>query len=220
MNASIPKYRKSILLVAIALLALIGGLLAGWMTNDLGAPKLPQLRVATALADQAKALPPFKLVDDAERSFDKADLKGHWSLLFFGYTHCPDICPTTLSTLNQVVQSYDASDKVDAPQVIFVSVDPERDSPDKLRQYVKYFNPKFTGVTGNPIELNKLTRALGILHMRLPNSNNGDGYLVDHSTSILLIDPKGALTALFSAPHRPALIAADLRRLRDHYEQS
>ena len=220
MHTSILNYRKPILLIGIALLALISGLAAGWIANNVGAPEMSQLRVATALVDQAKVLPPFKLVDHAGRSFDNADLKGHWSLLFFGYTHCPDVCPTTLSTLNQVVQSYQGSAKTDAPQVVFVSVDPERDSPAKLRQYVEYFNPKFTGVTGNPDALDKLTRALGILHMRLPNSKNDHGYLVDHSAYILLIDPQGALTALFSAPHRPALITADLRRLRDHYEQS
>ncbi len=220
MHASILNYRKPILLSGIALLALISGLAVGWIANNVGAPEMSQLRVATALVDQAKVLPRFKLVDDAGRSFDNADLKGHWSLLFFGYTHCPDICPTTLSTLNQVLQSYQGSAKTDAPQVVFVSVDPERDSPAKLRQYVEYFNPKFTGVTGHPDALDKLTRALGILHMRLPHSKNDHGYLVDHSASILLIDPQGALTALFSAPHRPALIAADLRRLRDHYEQS
>lgn len=220
MNASKLEYRKSILLVSIALLALIGGLAAGWITNNAGAPKAPQLRVATPLLDQAKPLPPFKLVDDAGSSFDNADLKGRWSLLFFGYTHCPDVCPTTLSTLNRAVRSFDDSRAANAPRVVFVSVDPERDSPDTLARYVKFFNPKFTGVTGKPDALNELTRPLGILHARLPGAEKGDGYLVDHSASILLIDPNGALAALFGAPHRAALIAADFRRLREYYEQS
>jgi protein SCO1/2 len=133
--------------------------------------------------------------------------------VFFGFTHCPDVCPTTLAMLAQVEKKLAEAPTAAAPQVVLVSVDPERDTPEKLAQYVKYFSPSFTGVTGPVAAIDEFTRTLGIPVARTPLPN-GD-YTVDHSAAILLFDPDGAMHALFSGPHSADLIAADYRRIVD-----
>lgn len=209
-------HRKFILFAGIALLA---GAAAGWINGRIVAPQSLHLRAATALREQAKPLPAFELTDEAGNVFDNSRLAGRWSFLFFGYTHCPDICPTTLSTLDQAMQSLAEQGFAANTQVVFVSVDPKRDTPAKLKDYVDYFNPKFVGVSGGRYALNRLTRGLGILHTRVPNPDHEGAYLMDHSASILLISPQGELVALFSAPHKADWLALDFHELRDYYEQ-
>ncbi|MGH8502668.1 MAG: SCO family protein [Gammaproteobacteria bacterium] len=203
---------------AIAVLALGIGGVAGWVNERLGA-QLPRLDAATALLDQAKPVPRFSLVDDQGRAFDNARLDGRWSFMFFGYTHCPDICPATLSTLNTAMRAVGKQGGAADTQVVFVSVDPRRDTPATLEDYVKFFNPAFTGVTGSQRELIHLTRELGIIHTTLSYPQGADNYLVDHSASILLIDPEGKLAAVFSVPHRAQTIASDFHKLRSYYDE-
>jgi protein SCO1/2 len=192
-------------IVAIGAGALVGrAVLDRSQSTDLG------LATATVLAP-TRPLPEFTLTDQAGATFDKNRMRGHWSLVFFGFTHCPDVCPTTLAMLAQAEKKIAAPPAAVAPQVILVSVDPERDTPEQLAKYVKYFSPTFTGVTGPVTAIDEFTRELGIPVARtaLPN---GD-YTVDHSAAILLFDPEGAMLAVFSAPHSADLIAADYRRI-------
>jgi len=173
-------------------------------TTDLG------LATATVVAP-ARPLPQFTLTDQGGAAFDNDSIRGHWSLVFFGFTHCPDVCPTTLAMLAQVEKKLAALPPAVAPRVVLISVDPQRDTPEQLASYVKFFSPTFTGVTGSPAAIDEFTRALGIPAARssLPN---GD-YTVDHSAAILLFDPSGAMHAIFSAPHSADIIAADYRRI-------
>lgn len=220
MSETHPQRRKSIRLSGIALLALFGGVAAAWITDRIGTPRPPQLQAATPLLSQAKPLPAFQLTDSAGQPFDNSRLAGHWSWMFFGYTYCPDICPTTLATLNTAMQLIAGQGGVEDTQIVFVSVDPERDTPKKLKEYVDYFNPGFIGVTGRAPEIDELTRALGILHTRVPSPSGDGAYLMDHSASILLIGPEGKLVALFSVPHKAQWLASDFEKLRDYYEGS
>ena len=220
MNQTSTGARKSIVFVSIALLALGIGVAAGWVTERLGAPQPPQLEAATALLKQARSLPAFSLVDEQGERFDNARLEGRWSFVFFGYTHCPDICPATLSTLDAALKAAAEQGDADGAQVVFVSVDPRRDNPATLKDYVKYFNPDFTGVTGSERALGKLTGSLGVIHTTLPRPGAGDNYLVDHSASVLLIGPQGRLVALFGAPHRAKVLASDFHKLRGYYDRS
>ena len=144
-------------IAVVALLALAIGFLASWYV----ASQRPiELEAGRYFAEQARALPAFELVDHDNRAFRRDDLDGHWSLLFFGYTHCPDICPITLQTLADAVARIDDADVRDALRVYFVSVDPERDTPAQLAGYVTYFNADFTGLTAPLGQLQTLTRAL------------------------------------------------------------
>lgn len=176
-------------------------------------PDIPGL-----LWPKAKTIAPFSLVDQHGQAFDLARLRDHWTFLFFGYSHCPDICPVTLAVMNNVDQILGDSptDKRNV-QFAFVSVDPERDTAEHLRAYVGYFNKDFLGVTGSEDKLAGLTRQLGIIYIR--NDPRPDGsYLVDHTASILLTGPDGRLVALFGAPHDARVIAERFRQIRQVVE--
>ncbi len=165
--------------------------------------------IAATVLSPAKPLAEFSLVDQHGRPFNKASLTGKWTFMFFGYTNCPDVCPTTLQVLEKIDAELAASAGNGRPrQVVFVSVDPERDTPAALGKYVAYFDPGFIGVTGSASDVEALTRQLGILHMRTMDQPDS-GYLVEHSASLLLLDPDAALRAIFSAPHQPQSIARD-----------
>jgi len=192
-------------------------LLAAVLLSACSPPQPPQLKQGTLLPS-AKAIADFQLTDQHDKPFTRNNLTGKWSFAFFGYTHCPDVCPTALSMLAQVMKKLEQNDNLDTkPQVVFVSVDPERDTPELLTQYLPYFNPDFIGVTGDPQQLLLLTRQLGIMYGKAPG-NDADDYLVDHSASIILFDPDGNFLALFGMPHDPDLIAQDFVAIKNYYE--
>ena len=173
-------------------------------------PSLVELAGGTALIGQEKPLPAFKLTDKNNQPFTLDNFKGYWSYLFFGYTHCPDVCPAALQVMNQTLKQL----APDEAQAVFISVDPERDSVDKLKQYVEFFNPDMTGATGEPEAIRALTKNIGIIYQRTENPADIDNYLVDHSASILLINPRAELAAVLSPPHDAKTMAADLRTVK------
>ena len=174
--------------------------------NELDATRFPVPR----------EIAPFELIDHNNAVFDNNALRQHWSFLFFGYTHCPDVCPTTLSVLNSVAQQLQDLDE--NIRFIFVSVDPERDTPGQLANYVKYFNGDFIGVTGTPEGIEQLTKPLGILHLRVAAEDGSDAYLVDHTASVLLFDPDGRYHAVFGPPLSADVIASDFRKMLKAYQ--
>jgi protein SCO1/2 len=131
--------------------------------------------------------------------------------LFFGFINCPDVCPTTLAVLSQVTKQVADLPQLQRPAVVFMSVDPQRDTPDKVGAYAGFFSPDFVGVTGMPEEVDNFTRALGVPVARVALDRGG--YTVDHSGAIFVIDPSSSLRALFSSPRDAAELAADYRRL-------
>jgi protein SCO1/2 len=202
-----PRYAVAVLL---ALAALAAGLWMGLRTDRQSPPQ----ELAATVLPAPKPLPPFSLVDQDHRPFGLERLKGKWSFLFFGYTHCPDVCPMTLATMRTAHEHLAATPSVlENAQFVFVSVDPERDTPEQLKSYVSYFNKDFLGVTGDEAQLQDLTHQLGILYVRAGGSE-GD-YAVDHTTAILLIDPEARLSAIFSAPHDAEKIASAFLKIRD-----
>lgn len=168
-------------------------------------PESLSLHTGVALTPTV-AVPAFTLVDDNGYPFTEAELVGQWSLIFAGFTHCPDICPTTLTTFNQLYQILD--DKAQALQVILLTVDPERDTPEALAHYLEFFNPAFRGVTGEQQQLEVLYENLGVKHMRIPGARGE--YSVDHSASLLLVNPEGQLAGYFMPPFNAELLAVDL----------
>jgi protein SCO1/2 len=213
--------KRTARLVTLAIVALIAGVTASWLLSHAPDDKAQALKLqaGTALIGQTRPLPPFTLLDQKGQPFGNERLNGKWSFIFFGYTHCPDVCPTTMSTLNEAMGNITQNGDEQNTQVLFISVDPERDKLEQLDGYVKYFNPDFIGLTGTPAALNGLTMDLGILHLKVPNPNDPDNYLVDHSASILLVDPQGHLLALFGAPHQASLLADDFHTLRQYLDQ-
>jgi protein SCO1 len=155
-----------------------------------------------------RALPGFELTRADGTPLTEADWQGRWNLVFIGFTRCPDICPTTLATLREVEAAFDTDE---APQVIFVSVDPEHDQPQQLASYARFFSARFVAATGDHAALTPFTRSLGMVYMSTPVE--GGDYTVDHSASIAIIDPQGRLFGVFRAPHSRDGMVADLKRI-------
>ena len=138
--------------------------------------------------------------------FDAAFFHDRWTLVFFGFTACPDVCPTTLAVLSQLTEQMNEM----APQVLFVSVDPARDSPDRLKHYVEGFHPTFIGVTGNPEQVAQLARRFHVVHEQREQTI---AYSIDHSTHISVVNPAGEFTGTFAVPHIPERMVRALRML-------
>ncbi len=155
---------------------------------------------------QPRALAPFQLSDAAGAPFTNARLAGHPTLLYFGFTHCPDVCPTTLAALAQVQKAR----PLPPLQFVFVSIDPDRDSAPLLRAYLGAFDPQFIGVRGPGTALAPLLRSLSAIAVRqdLP----GGDYTMDHSATLYLLDTHARLVAVFSPPFSVAALSADLQR--------
>jgi protein SCO1 len=167
--------------------------------SDSRARLLPD-RVMT-VRSEPKPLTDFALTDDRNRVFNLQSLKGKWSFLFFGYTHCPDVCPTTLAVLARVHDSI-AKSTAGAGDIrfVFVSVDPHRDTARGLRQYVDYFDPSFIGVTGDEAQIANLAGQLGAPY-RVAIVPGAENYPVYHSAAVFLLDPRARYSAVFTPPH-------------------
>lgn len=204
------------LAITIAIVAVIAGmLLSRALLHPAGTAQSLALETGTLL-EPSRPLPAFSLVDHEGQPFDRNRLQGQWTFLFFGFTNCPDVCPMTLRMLSSVEKSLAALPDELRPRVTLVSVDPKRDTPEQLATYVKYFNPDFAGVTGDPAAIDEFTRQLGV-PVAITDTGDG-GYTVDHSAALFLINPQGELRALFSPPHAASAIAADYRRVVGHSE--
>ena len=211
-------------LIAIAIIGIPWFLVRGLMAPS------THLEHATVLPSPMD-LPDFTLIDQDSVPFTRESLEGNWSLLFFGFTHCPDICPATMQLLATTrtkldAQNYEESlrcssragynkDCLDIyihnlsslPKIILISVDPERDSPDVLKSYVSHFGKDIMGLTGDMSEIRKLAKQPGIFFQKSSTKNN---YSIDHSAAILVINPNAKFHALFSAPHNVDALVHDL----------
>lgn len=150
---------------------------------------------------QARDIKPFEMTDHQGKPFSNSQFAGKWSWIFFGYTSCPDVCPTTLQELNFVYDHFKSA--ADNTQVILVSVDPKRDTQAKLAQYIAYFNDEFIALRAGHEVLFPFARNLGLMYAITGDDENApDSYLVDHSASIVLINPQGKISAIFKPQHQ------------------
>lgn len=198
------------LIAAVVLAGVLAGIAAAVVLKERNnAP--PTLERAT-LFQAPRPLAELALVDQAGEAFALGRLRGRWTLLFFGFTHCPDVCPMTLALLAEVRRALADLPPDLRPAVVLVTVDPLRDTPEVLARYVRHFDPEFVGVTGNPDAITELTRELGVAVMVAAPAADGS-YTVDHSAAVFVIDPGAAYTAVFSTPHDVDTIARDFRRI-------
>jgi protein SCO1/2 len=154
---------------------------------------------------QPRSLPRLSMVDQDAQEFGLDQLQGQWTIVFMGFTNCGHVCPMAMAKLRAI------KDTMQQPmQVLFVSVDPGRDTPAVIRDYVHGFDPDFSGITGADQEIAQLANALGAPYFV---DNSGDSYVVDHSSAFFIINPDGAFAAVISAPHKAESVAADLDKL-------
>lgn len=189
--------RRTIAVVLAFIMLVVYGFV--WRMNQPVIMNDEQLRVNGAIVlDRPRIFSDFELIDHRGEVFNIARFQDTWTMVFFGFTHCPDICPTTLATLNDTYSKLKDSEK-ERLQIVMISLDPERDTVEKLGEYVPYFNAEFTGVTGNQRAIRLLAAELNIAFNPVPLS--GDDYTIDHSTQLVLINPMGHYHGFFKAPH-------------------
>jgi protein SCO1 len=202
------KTRNLLLIVVLALAAaLAGALVARRMGNS------PVEMSGGTWLPQSRAVPAFELTDQDGTEFGLPRLAGAPSLLFFGFTHCPDVCPTTLALLAQL----DADPPVADLRTVLVTVDPERDDVASMKRYVGAFSPRMVGLTGKDEQIDRLLKSLGAARFKQPVA--GGGYLVDHSATVYLLDRDARLVAVFTPPLELSSLRADLAAAASRLER-
>ncbi len=205
--------RTVVLVLFVSGLALGAGIGYRWYLQraEISAP----IPINGTILQPPRTMAPFQLVDHRGQSFVPANLLDRWSFVFFGFTHCPDVCPTILHTFRSMYESLPPK-SIDRAQlqIAFVSVDPERDSVDILRQYVPYFHPTFVGVTGTPEAIERFAKELGVLYVKVPQDGSNE-YSVDHSASVFVFDPQGRMKAVLSPPFKAAELVSVLQQVAD-----
>ncbi len=196
-----PRRSYLLWLLPIGLAASLAG---AWLAGALRAPHEPQLASGTWLP-KARGVGPFTLRDTRGAVFTPASLQGYPSLVFFGFTHCPDVCPTTLALLADVQKRA----AIPGLKIVLVSIDPARDTPDALDRYLAAFRAPSIGVTGDDPEIAKIARQFGVAATRVDLP--GGGYTMDHSSTVFLLDSRARNVAVFTPPFDRDKLTADLR---------
>lgn len=195
--------------------ALFIGLGLGWLTQG----DKPLALNATVLPE-SRPLPPFELQATDGTTVTRDSLRDQWTWVFYGFTHCPDVCPGTLTSLRDSLPLIEG----EQPQVLFVSLDPERDTPKKLKEYVEWFSPEFSAATGSIAELSQAAQAMGIAWQKVPSQSksdpNNENYMIDHTSWVILLNPAAQIQAWFSPPHIPKEMASDFIAIRDQHQPS
>lgn len=206
--------------IVIALLALSIPLVLGiYFANKSDPTVSPELINASYLLDQQVAIADFNLIDQNKQAFTAEQIKGEWTFWFFGFTHCPDICPFTMGTLSAVMQTLKQEHDIDNIRIVFVSVDPLRDTPERMKSYLETFGNEVIGVSSTEPELATFIKNMGIV-AKLPKAvNANDNYDVMHSSSIYLIAPNNAIAALLRTPHSVDDIVYNFQQVHSNYSK-
>lgn len=205
---------RNIRLTVAGLLVLIAIIVAGFV-HRVSLPRVmteSEMKInGLYLLETPRDIGEFKLTDHHGEPFDPARFKDRWTLVFFGFTYCPDICPTTMAFLNTFMAGLEGTEAEDT-QVVMVSVDPARDTVDQLASYVPYFNPDFIGVTGEFLDIHRFATALNTPFRKV--TGEGGDYQVDHSSNVVLINPRGDYHGFFKAPLDQAKMKVTYRSAR------
>jgi len=176
----------------------------------------PPPQIGGYVLPEPRSLGAFELVDETGTKFAPRDFEGRWSFLYFGYTYCPDVCPLALVELADVKKRLAEHAPSARLSFFFVSVDPRRDTPERLHEYVTYFDPEFRGLTGEPAQIAALANAVGAVYFVEPGQDEKT-YLVSHSSNIALLEPGGGLRAVFTSPHVAEQLADDFAAIFARY---
>lgn len=158
---------------------------------------------------------PFVLTGTDSKRFDNHELQNHWTMMFFGFTQCGSICPTTMAELGKMMRLLTQKGIKPLPQVVMISVDPARDSVEKLAKYVKAFDSHFYGARGEPDEVTRMAKEMGVAFSKVVAKSNDSSkhYTIEHTGTIMLLNPRGELAGFFTSPHQASMLAQDYIRL-------
>jgi protein SCO1 len=205
---------RTTVLLCLAFVAIVLGVLVYSVLRE---PLLDDAALrehGTYLLPTPREIAPFKLLDHHGNEFSNANLEGHWSLLFFGFTSCPDVCPVTLAAIAQAEKKLadgGQQDLLKDLRVYFVSVDPERDDLEAIARYVAAFSPNFVGVTGSRESLGEFAQQLNAAFMKVPDGKGG--YVIDHTGNIVIVNPQGHYVGFMKLPHQADQIALAYRSI-------
>lgn len=203
MNHKSGMDRRTILLPFLAIAAVV---LAGvlWHLGDIAAHRNVE---SVATGEPVNIGGPFRLTDQNGATRTDQDYRGKYMLVFFGYTYCPDVCPTTLAVMKSALDMMGS--RADRVVPLFITVDPKRDTPEKLKSYLSSFGPRFIGLTGDDRAIAQVAKEYKVYYQVHPAQNGGD-YTVDHSGVVYLMDGSGAFVANYSLDNSPDMMAQDL----------
>ncbi len=207
--------RRTVTAVVIVMVCLVGGFFYK-LTQSRNLDKDALRDMGAYLYENPRLLPGFELLDNQGEVFTPSGFQGKWNLVFFGFTYCPDICPTTLAQLKTFYVELPAGVRADT-QVWLASVDPARDTPELIDAYLEFFNPDFRGLTGEFLDIHRLATALNIPFAKVPGG--GDEYLVEHSGNVALINPKGHSLGFFKAPLEIGKLTSSYLAIRQYYTE-
>lgn len=207
-------FNRTTLYILIVAVAMGLGLWAAERYHGTSGGDTPELQAAR-LFPEPRTLPAFALRQSDGTQLVPGELKGHWTLVFLGFTHCPDVCPTTLAELAQAQRQWQALPASTRPRVLFVSVDPERDSSDGIGEYAHGFHRDTLAATADIPALEGFARSLSMVFAKVPPADGApaDQYSVDHSATIALLDPEARMAGIIQPPFDPRAIASDMRLL-------
>jgi protein SCO1/2 len=207
--------RLTFRLVLLAIVAFVVGLVVARTVFTARDVPVPATENATIFVPP-RALPPLDLVGHDGTPLGPGFLTGHWTLVFFGFTHCPDVCPTTLTVLKQVHELLETLPEAQRPRVLLVSVDPERDTPQRLRDYVQFFDRSFMGATGTVAAIEQAAAAFAVPFAKVPLPDGG--YTMDHGAGLFTVAPSGNVVAYASPPLNAEVLARDYRKTVQYVE--
>ncbi len=196
----------------------------------------PQLKASIISHESDRVLPSFSLIDHNNHRFDNDNLKGDWTLLLFIYTHCPDVCPTELANMSLLKATLANNDSIVVPNIVAITFDPLRDTPEALKTYVAHFDEDFLGVSGDQKTINQLVKSFHAYYEKVLKDKHGkefilqakdplpdyaleEGYIINHTAQIYLISPDGKKLAEFPTPHNIINMADDIDLIIKHYQK-
>ena len=215
MNAR--KSNLKLLLIILVIIILLGAAVlyvSAHKNNqaELGEPV--DLKIAGVYLPVAQDMIKFQLTDHHGNAFANSNLAGHWTFMFFGFTNCGMVCPTTMASLNSMYRTLERQiPKQQLPQVVMVSVDPERDTQEKMQQYVTTFNKNFIGARAELPQITALEKALHLVAVKMQAGDGKNQYTINHSAEIMVFNPAGKLQAFLSYPHDAQQMAVDYRAI-------
>jgi protein SCO1 len=209
--------RNKINITVIALLAFVALIVGLFVSQHIHVrKKIDRNAFHGTLLENPRAINQFKLTGIDDKPFTNDNLKGKWTMIFFGFTNCGYLCPTTMAELGKMYRLLEDKNIKRLPQVVMVSIDPQRDSITKLGQYVKAFDSHFLGARGSQDSIDVMTKEMGIVHMKVLSKTSPEAsknYDIEHSGTVMLFNPEGQLSAFFSMPHDAQSIATDYAML-------
>lgn len=205
--------RNTVVLLVVFMVVLLGFFVQRSLQPRILDPK-EMVSNGAIMFSTPREISPISVVDQNGDLFDEKRFLGRWTLVFFGFTHCPDICPTTLALFNHVAESLEGGAYADDTEFLFVTLDPARDTAENIKPYLNYFNPEFNGITGDFLSLYRFAKQLNVAFQKVVTNRERGDYTIDHGGHIALINPRGHYHGFFKPPLLADKIALTYRSLR------